>query len=437
MVLKQRISSQIAIKIKVRVCFAVFILFLLFISFSNSSCTPELSFGKLTVCEEIDTNTFAPVKVKNNFDINIQRIFAVIEVSGAKSQDDWKFVWINENTGEIIAESTNKYSEGDKGYIEGYLSNCLTPETEGSIIGEPGNYRADFYHNEQLISSANFIIETPVMEITDVILSRGINETGQPVDVTESFFPDDTIYTFVGLNCQISGETVGVKWYKGKDCFLGEEEFNFNKNYYLFDYIVFNITNEELWPIDDYRIEVYHNEILKGNYYFKVVKKDIPDATFNDNNIYKKEEYKFSILYPDDWNYEEEESTAGLKVNFVPLLNDINTVIHIRVLKKGYFPSEEEYSNFSDEVLREVVDLDGDVEIKSEESTGEVNGINYKEISYRFAEKNKDEYENYEIDLIFINRNNMLYLFIKIPDIYYGDFSDRVYRTMLYSLSFD
>ena len=121
----------------------------------------------------------------------------------------------------------------------------------------------------------------------------------------------------------------------------------------------------------------------------------------------------------------------------MPLLNDINTVIHIRVLKKGYFPSEEEYSNFSDEVLREVIDLDDDVEINSEESSEEINGIDYKKISYRFTGLNEDDDKDYEIDLIFINRNNMLYLFIKVPDIYYEDFSDRVYRTMLYSLSFD
>src|SRR4030065_1253742 len=167
------------ILLKILAYLLVFVILLLPI-FICSSCIHKLSFGELTVCGEIDTITFAPAEIKNSFDIDAAKILAVIEVSGIKAQDSWKFVWTNEDTGEVIAESANKFSEDSRGYIEGYLSYCLTPDDEAGIIGKPGNYRVDFYHNEKLISGADFIIKITAMEITGVILSRDIDESGQP-----------------------------------------------------------------------------------------------------------------------------------------------------------------------------------------------------------------------------------------------------------------
>ncbi len=402
--------------------------------FICSSCIHKLSFGELTVCGEIDMITFAPVEIKNSFDIDAVKIFAVIEMSGIQAQDSWKFVWINEDTGEVIAESTDKFSKNSRGYLEGYLSYCLTPDDEAGIIGKPGNYRVDFYHNGQLISSDGFIIEVPVMEITGVILSREIDESNQPASITESFYPDDVIYTTVGLNYRISGETIGVKWYKGEDELLGGKELNIDKNYYLPDYIKFTITNEESWPVGDYKIEVYKNEILEGTYYFKVVKKDIPDATFNENNIYENEEYKFSILYPDNWNCEEKEISGGLDVIFKPLSGNTNTAVRARVLKKGYYPSEEKYSQFSDKILKEVFDLTDNMKVETEESMGGINGINYNKTSYHYLEENEG---GWDVDIIYINRNSMLYLLIKISDVYYREFSGKLFNTMLESMLFE
>ncbi|MBA7585588.1 hypothetical protein ES708_27573 [subsurface metagenome] len=274
-------KNQVIIKILAAIIITAFILLFAPIV---SSCTHKLSFGDLTICGEIDMVTFAPVEVKNNFDIDVQKIFAVIEVSGARAQDVCKFVWINENTGKIIAESTNKYSKEGSGYIEGYLSNCLTAGKEEDIIGEPGNYRADFYHNGQLISSAGFIIESPELEITGVVLSSEIDEDSQPIAATESFYPDDIIYTLLRLNCKIEGETVGVKWYRGEDELLGEKESTIDKNYYLPDYIIFKITNDELWPVDSYRIEVFRNGLMDSEYHYEVVEGKVPDATFSPDN---------------------------------------------------------------------------------------------------------------------------------------------------------
>ena len=424
-------KNQIIIKILAAIIITAFIL--LFVP-TVSSCTHKLNFGDLTICGEIDMVTFAPLEIRNSFDVGVEKIFTTIRVSGTKAEDIWEFTWINVNTGEIIADSTGRYLEEGSGYIEGYLSNYIVPAQEGSIIGEPGNYRVDFYHNSQLISSAGFIIESPELEITGVVLSSEIDEDSQPVAATESFYPDDIIYTLLRLNCQIEGETVGVKWYRGEDELLGQKEFTIDKDYYLPDYIIFKITNDELWPVDSYRIEVFRNGLMDSEYRYEVVEGEVPDATFSSGNVYQNKEYKFSICYPDDWNCGDDESNAGLKVDFIPGSDNINVIIRMQVLKEGHFPSEENYSDFSDQLLNDLVASDDTPEVEKSESTGEIGNVTYRQINYHYPGEDKD---GWDIDLIFINRSNMLYLFLKVSDIYYKRFADKVYKSMLDSLSFD
>lgn len=424
-------KNKIIIKILAAISITAFILLFAPIV---SSCTHKLSFGDLTICGEIDMVTFAPLEIRNSFDVEAEKIFATIRVSATKAEDIWEFTWINVNTGEIIADSTGRYLEGGSGYIEGYLSNYIVPAQEGSIIGEPGNYRVDFYHNSQLISNAGFIIESPELEITGVVLSSEIDKDSQPAAATESFYPDDIIYTLLRLNCKIEGETVGIKWYRGEDELLGQKEFTIDKDYYLPDYIIFKITNDELWPVDSYRIEVFRNGLMDSEYHYEVVEKEVPDATFSQENIYQNEKYKFSICFPDDWNCGEDESEAGLEVDFMPAYNNINVIIHMRVLKEGYFPSEENYSDFSDQLLNDLVASDDTPEVEKSESTGEIGDVIYRQINYHYPGEDKD---GWDVDLIFINRSNMLYLLIKVSDIYYKRFADKLYKNMLDSLSFD
>jgi len=424
-------KNKVIIKILAAIIIAAFILLF---SPIVSSCAHKLSFGDLTICGEIDTVTFAPLEVRNSFDVDVEKIFATIRVSGTKAEDIWEFKWINVNTEEIIADSTGKYLKGGSGYIEGYLSNHIVPPQEGSIIGEPGNYRVDFYHNSQLISSAYFIIVSPKLEITDVVLSNEIDEDGQPAAAAENFYPDDIIYALLRLNCQIEGEAVGVKWYRGEDELLSEEEFTINKNYYLPDYIVFMITNDELWPVDNYRVGVFHNGLLDSEYCFKVVGKEIPDAAFSKENVCKNEKYKFSICFPDDWSCVDDENDTGFEVDFIPDSDDINAVIRMRVLKKGHFPSEEDYSDFSDQLLNDLVTSNDTAEVEKSESAGKIGDVIYRQINYHYPGEDKD---GWDVDLIFINRTSMLYLLIKVSDIPYQEFADKAYKDMLDSLSFD
>jgi len=414
--------------------FVIIAVFMLFSIIPISSCTRQPEFGDLIICSEIDPVTFSPLDTKNSFDIGIQKIFATIEVSGVRASGIWKFIWINEDSEEVIAQSTDRYSSEGSGYIEGYLSNYVTPSAEAGIIGEPGNYRVEFYHNGSLITSADFVIEYPEMELIDVVLSNEIDEAGQPVSVMESFYPDEIIYTCLKFNGQTKGETVGVRWYRGDDELLGEEEITIEMDYYLPRYVVFEITNDELWPVGDYRIRVFGSSFTDQESHYEITEGEISDATFNSRKMYQDESYGFSLLYPDGWSYEDNESNEGLEINFIPDSDDINVAVRIRVLKEGYIYSEEQYSDFAEELIRDIVDPGEDSEIEKTESTGEVNGVVYTQINYIHPGENN---EGLDISIIFINQDNMLYLLIKVSDIYYRTFSDNVIESMLESLSFD
>lgn len=416
-------------KIKV----SVIIIFVLSCIIPVSSCALNPDFGDLIICSEIDPVTFSPLDTKNNFDIGVQKIFASIDVSGIRAEDIWKFIWVNEDSEEVIAQPTGRYSSENSGYVSGYLSNYVTPGKEGGIIGEPGNYRVEFYHNDRLINSANFIIEYPEMELIDVVLSSEIDEAGQPAAVKESFYPGDIIYTCLKLNCQIKGETVGVRWYLGYDELLGEKEITIDKDYFLPRCVNFKIANDELWPVGDYRIEVFGSSLMDREYYYEIKEEEIPEATFNSRNIYENESYGFSILGPDGWGLEDNESNKGLEIKFIPDSKKINVVINMRVLKKGYAPSEDQYSDFAEELLKEIVESGEDSDAEKTENTGEVNGIIYKQINYINPGEDNDSWDS---SIIFVNQNNMLYLLIKVSDIYYRTFADNVLESMLKSLSF-
>ncbi len=413
--------------------FVIIAVLTLFSIISTSSCIRQQEFGDLIICSEVDPVTFSPLDNKNSFDIGIQKIFAAIKVSGVRASDIWKFIWINEDTEEVIAQSTDRYSSEGSGYIKGYLSNYVTPGKEAGIIGEPGNYRVEFYHNGSLITSADFIIEYPEMKLIDVVLSNEIDEIGQPVSVMESFNPDEIIYTCLKFNSQIKGETAGVRWYRGDDELLGEEEITIEIDYYLPLYIVFKITNYELWPIGDYRIEVFGSSFTVQEYHYEITEGEISEATFNSRKMYQSD-LGFSILYPDGWSYADNEIDEGLEINFTPDSDNINVVIDIRVLKEDYAPSEEQYSDFAEELIRDIGDFSEDSEVEKTESTGETNGVAYRQINYSHPVEN---IEGLDISIIFIKQDNMLYLLIKVSGIYYRTFANNVLSRMLESLSFD
>jgi hypothetical protein len=428
-----RIKNQNALRTLMIIIVASMVLTFAFLV---PSCRPELNFGRLVVCLEVDADTFAPLEIRESFDTGIKKIFAVIDVSGVKAEDVWRFIWKNKDTKGVIADSTGSYSENESGYLEGYVSNYIIPGEEGDIIGEPGNYSVDFYHNGQLISSADFVIEAPELKIIEVILSKEVDDSGKPKEVYDKFYPDDIINASVKLNCKKKDDLISVKWYRGEDELLDEEQFTIEDDYFLENYIVFTISNDEPWPLGDYSLEVSHNDLLEGSYTFEIVRKKMTEAVYERNNIYQSEDYKFSVGYPDGWSYEERDIEEGLEVVFVPEPDYIDVRIKMIVLEKGYFPGKEEYSDFADSIVKDldIEILDNDIEVKKTESSGEIDDVEYTRINYNYPGESESDWD---IDLIFINRNSRLYLFLKISAVYYKEFADDVYDSMMESIQLE
>ena len=106
----------------------------------------------------------------------------------------------------------------------------------------------------------------------------------------------------------------------------------------------------------------------------------------------------------------------------------------MRVLKEDYAPSEEQYSDFAEKLIRDIADSEEDSEIEKTESTGDTNGVAYRQINYSHPGEDSD---GLDISIIFISQDNMLYLFIKVSDIYYRTFADNLIENILESLSFN
>ena len=106
----------------------------------TTSCTPELSFGDLVICEDVNQDTLEPINAKSEFDIETKKISASIEYFGVKGEEKYRFNWTNIDTGENILDKTMQYFESEEGYFEGYAASYINVTEEGGII-PPGNYK--------------------------------------------------------------------------------------------------------------------------------------------------------------------------------------------------------------------------------------------------------------------------------------------------------
>lgn len=391
-----------------------------------SSCTPELTFGDVTVCEEIDSETSAPVNPKNDFEIEVKKICAAIEISGVNAEDNWNFKWKNKDTGEIIADLGDKYSKEEEGYLEGFCSSELVPKGEENIIAEPGNYVIEFYHNGELKGSADLKIKTPEVKIIDVTLANEVSESYEPVNPTEQFNPTDIFHACVKMNYMIEGNVLNAKWYSDEDQLLDETQFDITENYYGPSYIDFSFPNENLWPSGDYRVEIYLNKSLNGKYDFEVVEAEVAFG-----NEYASDEYKFSINYPDGWAATEGEIDNGIQIDFSPASDDMNIGMSMIISNEEY--SKDQSSELADEISGEVTSSNNWQQVNKTESDLQLGEVSYNEVFYEYEDS---ENNSWGMALSFIAQNNKLYLFMGLADADSGDLAEVVYYGMLETLTF-
>jgi len=417
--------------------FFLAILFILSIVPLVSSCVPELTFGDLLFCESIDSDTGESIDPKDEFDIDLEKLYAVIKVSGVEAEENYRFALKNKDTGEMIQDITEQYSRKGKGFLEMYVYLESEDLEEDQIILEPGRYTVEFYHKGELIEDADFEINKPESQILEVTLSSEINDKLEPVNPTDVFGTTDSFFACVKLDYHLSGDNLNTKWYFGEDELIDEISLDL-ENYYLPGYSAFHMIGDASnpWPSGEYKVEIYFNDALYDKYDFKVegdgTAEDSAAVTFNDGNVYISEDYGFSIGYPDNWIYEEnEEAGEGIFVTFLPD-QDLPVALIVSMLEGGFFDPDM-LGEQADVVVKEMTSGNDFDRTKVSEDGGILFGYPYEEYVYTFAD---DDGIEYQIDYTMVLKDEDLFMFIGMSSSDYSSAALDIFVGSLSSASF-
>lgn len=418
------------------------IIALVLIPFLSSCNLTTVNFGDLTICSEIDEETGAPLKEKDEFNLNVKKIFATIEVSGVNADDNKRFTIVNNESEQIIYDDTDKYSIKLEGMVEGNFYLETNDLEEGQILMEPGSYTVSFYHNGELKDSVGFKINQPKSEIMEVTLSSEVDiDTLEPLNTVSEFGALDTVYVAVLTNYQILGDVYSVRWYYGEEDIIDIEDIEIQENKYIPVYATFWLASDMTTGPGNYKVEVYLNNSLYGKYEFLIIGEvpveDEETATggeafdyFSQGNVYMNEDYGFDIMYPDGWTVQEGVVEEGLSILFIPDSEDIHINMSISSSKEGPLDPDglEAFSN------NKVYDIsvDWESEISSiEASSGEIIGYYYEEYDYILTGLDENIFSY--VDFLILRENDLI-VFEGAVDEYDLDLFVELFVTMLGSL---
>ncbi len=404
------------------------IIFILGLTSLTTACEPDLSFGDLTICENINEETFEPVDQKNEFDINIGKIYAIINYSGARGEDNYRFNWVNLDTGENILDKTLKYSEGKSNYFEGYAMSYIATTEEVKVI-PLGNYKVDFYHNGELKSTANFMIEEPGIEIMEVSLANEVDENSTPVSKTEQFISTEIIYACVNINYYISGNSLTAKWYDNNGELLVETVNNLDIDLYEPAWMAFTLKGEGRdIPVGAYNVEIYLNNDLYGTYDFEVVEERqavAGDDNFTQGNMYSNDKYEVSFSMPDDWTYTESESTEGLEVNLVAPSIDLPVGFLFMASALDDYPPSDQYRDFAGEMSSDIAsDNNWEVVDVQENEFINRNDITFHDFIYRYIDQDNNDWAT---AIAFFEGSDRLYVLFTTVRSDYFEMGESIY----------
>lgn len=420
------------------ILFLVVLLFVLTIVPFTTSCVPKLTFGNLLFCESIDDETGEAIDPKDEFDIDVEKLFAVIKVSGVKAEDNYRFTLKNKDTGEIIQDITEKYSRKEKGFLVTNVRLELERAKEKQLMLEPGDYLVEFYHKGELIEDAEFEIKKPEAQILEVTLASEINDKFEPVNPTDVFGTTDTFYACVKLDYHLAGDRLAAKWYFGEDQFIDESNQEL-VNYYLPGYTTFKMSGDASnpWPVGEYKVEIYFNGALYNTYDFEVegdetAEGTAADVTFYMGNVYTSENFGFSVEYPDNWIYEEdEEAGEGVFVIFSPD-QDLPVMFTVTMFKEGFFDPDK-LGEKADEVVEGITSGSDFDKTKVSEDGAVLFGYPYEEYIYTFTDADGIEFQ---IDYTMILKDKDLFMFIGVSTTDYSNIAVDVFIKSLSSVNF-
>jgi hypothetical protein len=390
--------------------------------FAASCGKIEPVFGKVIICESLNKDTFEPVNPKNEFDLFTKEIGATINIKNIKGTDNFRFLWKNTITSEMIADVTGKYMDGETRYVEGWFSSKAFAAEGKEAIALPGKYTVEFYHNGELKASADFTIKEPESKILSVSLAKEVNDKMEPLKTSQDFLSSDKIYACVQLNYIIPGNIIKVKWLDDKGDVILESSDEPKEPFYAISWWASELARDDGLekPAGSYKVEIYLNDIKYNEYSFTITAPAETTAdqtltggvTFDKSNTFTEAEskYLFTIQYPDGCNYTWTQDNSGMNVVFTPLKKDDAYSTVMIVLNKSSAPKSAEYDSFADELARQSASgTEGMVQVGDKKvADGKLpDGTAYKEYTYYFNDKDKLEY-----GLIFdlIPKNGNLYI---------------------------
>jgi hypothetical protein len=103
--------------------------------------------------------------------------------------------------------------------------------------------------------------------IERAVTSKNITDDYKPVDETSTYAPEDTFYCSVKVANLKEGQVVTWKWYFG-DEFLYEQPLTLDKS--GSGYVSAYLTNDQLWPVGDYKVEIFLDDELTKTVDFSV-----------------------------------------------------------------------------------------------------------------------------------------------------------------------
>jgi hypothetical protein len=248
---------------------------------------PEPEFTNHIVGNLIDSNTFEPVDVKDNYSYKTEELYSAIKITGYFDDNDkFKFDLKKSGSDDILKEYSGKYSDIFKDRsLDQYLYFYLTGQySDKDIKLSAGQYSVEFYNNGTLVSQAQFNINAPEVSFGELITSKSTNADKSPVDLTDSFILGNKR---ICASINVDGATGSDKWKfvwatKDKSKIIREFEdfYGVDEGEYFSGYESISLYIPEGQSIEgidifgytgDYVVEFYHNDELIDSKVFEVI----------------------------------------------------------------------------------------------------------------------------------------------------------------------
>jgi hypothetical protein len=391
------------------------LIFVLNLIFFTVSCSPELSFGELSACADMDQQTYESSGSAEEFDAGEDKIYVTMEYCGVRGDDNYRYNWVYLDTGETILDETGKYSEGESGYLEGYVMSYISTNDEINLL-KPGDYKAEFYHNGEMKDTVNFKINKPAVKISEAALANEVDENYAPVNTTQQFLSTETVYACVKVNYYFTGNSLKAKWFDGNGNLIIETDSDFDVDLYEPVWTAFSFEGEgrDIMP-GPYKVEIYLNDNLHDTYDFEVGdarSAEKGEDIFTQGNKYSNDKYNASFSVPDEWVYTETDDADGLEVKLMPESSDLAINFLFMASPADDYPPASQYKNFAEEIVANAANEQGWEFIELQENEQVTNkGIKYKDFIYLYRDSDNTEWA---MVVSFTEGENRLYVIFGI-----------------------